>query len=146
MVGRRGFTVIELMMVITLAGIMMLVGFPKLMNSLEHNDVRGARGKVVALFNRARASAIESNRHVTFRVNPTLVVITQSVPGGGVDTVSIEDFSGAGVGLVTSASSIQIDPRGLATSLGSSTATIALSKGSHADTVLISGFGRVMSQ
>jgi hypothetical protein len=75
-----------------------------------------------------------------------MVVITELIPGGGVDTVMVEDFGQAGIGLTTTASTIQIDSRGIATSLGSLAATIAMSKGSHADTVRISGFGRVLNQ
>jgi type II secretory pathway pseudopilin PulG len=143
---QAGFTLIELVIVFVLMGAMVLVGMPRMMNTLEHNDVRGARAKVVALFNSARGHAIERNRHVMFRVDPTMVVITELIPGGGVDTVMVEDFGRAGVGLATTATTIQIDSRGIATSLGSLAATIVMSKGSHADTVLISGFGRVLNQ
>jgi hypothetical protein len=73
-------------------------------------------------------------------------MITETIPGGGVDTVKVEDFAPAGIGLTTSATSIQIDSRGIATSLASSAATIVMAKGSHADTVRISGFGRVLNQ
>jgi prepilin-type N-terminal cleavage/methylation domain-containing protein len=143
---QAGFTLIEIVIVFVLMGALVLIGMPRMMNTVEHNDVRGARSKVVALFHRARSHAIERNRHVTFRVNPTLVMITASIPGGGVDTVMVEDFAPAGIGLTTTATSIQIDSRGIATSLASLAATIVMSKGSHADTVRISGFGRVLNQ
>jgi type IV fimbrial biogenesis protein FimT len=143
---RAGFTLIEMVIVFVLVGVMVLIAMPKMMNALEHNEVRGARSKVVALFNRARSHAIERNRHVTFWCYPTMVLITESIPGGGVDTVMVEDFAPAGIGLTTTATSIRIDSRGIATSLASLTATIVMSKGSHADTVLISGFGRVLNQ
>jgi len=143
---QAGFTVIEIVIVVVLMGALVLIGMPRMMNTVEHNDVRGARSKVVALFNRARGHAIERNRHVTFWVNPTLVMITETIPGGGVDTVMVEDFAPAGIGLTTTATSIQIDSRGIATSLASLAATIVMAKGSHADTVRISGFGRVLNQ
>ena len=137
---------IEIVIVVVLMGALLLIGMPRMMNTMEHNDVRGARSKVVALFNRARGHASERNRHVTFWVNPALIMITETIPGGGVDTVKVEDFAPAGIGLTTSATSIQIDSRGIATSLASSAATIVMAKGSHADTVRISGFGRVLNQ
>ena len=146
MAKRAGFTLIEIVIVFVLMGILVLIGMPRMMNTLEHNEVRGARTKVVALFNRARSHAIERNRHVTLWINPAMVVITESIPGGGVDTVMVQDFAPAGIGLTTTATSIQIDSRGIATSLGSLAATIVMSKGSHADTVRISGFGRVVNQ
>lgn len=146
MAKRAGFTLIEIVIVFVLMGILVLIGMPRMMNTLEHNEVRGARTKVVALFNRARSHAIERNRHVTLWINPTMVVITESIPGGGVDTIMVQDFAPAGIGLTTTATSIQIDSRGIATSLASLAATIVMSKGSHADTVLISGFGRVVNQ
>jgi type II secretory pathway pseudopilin PulG len=143
---QAGFTLIEIVIVFVLMGAMVLIGMPRMMNTMEHNDVRGARAKVVALFNRARSHAIERNRHVMFRVDPAMVAITELIPGGGVDTVMVEDFGRAGIGLATTATTIQIDSRGIATSLGSLAATIVMSKGSHADTVRISGFGRVLNQ
>jgi type II secretory pathway pseudopilin PulG len=135
-----------MMMVFVIVGALAVFGFPKMLSTTAKGEVRGARTKVVALFNRARAHAIERNRHVTMRITSTLVVVTESVPGGGVDTLHIEDFAPAGVGLTTNAATIQVDPRGVATSLGGTTATIAMSKGSYADSVLISGFGRVLNQ
>lgn len=146
MTKKAGFTLIEIVIVVVLIGTMVLIGMPRMMSAVEHNQVRGARTKVVALFNRARGYAIQRNRHVTFWINPTMVVITESIPGGGVDTVKVEDFAPAGIGLTTTATSIQIDSRGIATSLASLAATIVMSKGSHADTVRISGFGRVVNQ
>lgn len=143
---QAGFTLIEMVVVVVLIGAMVLIGMPRMMNTVEHNEVRGARGKLASLFNRAKGLAIESNRGASFHIRPTMVLITQPLLGGGTDTVHVQDFGRAGVGLVSNRTVIQIDPRGLATSLGVSTATIALSKGTHADTVLITGFGRVLSQ
>lgn len=141
-----GFTLIEIVIVFMLMGAMVVIGMPRMMNTLEHNDVRGARTKVVGLFNRAKAQAIETNRGVSFHIYPTMVMITQALPGGGTDTVHVQDFGPAGVGLVATRAVIVIDPRGVVTNLGTSTASIAFSKGVHADTVLITGFGRVLSQ
>jgi len=143
---QAGFTLIEIVIVFVLMGTMVLIGMPRMMNTLEHNDVRGARSKVVALFNRAKAQAIETNRGTSFHIHSTMVMITQNLPGGGIDTVLVQDFGPAGVGLVGTRTVIAIDPRGVATNLGTSTASIALSKGAHADTVLITGFGRVLSR
>lgn len=146
MAQQNGFTLIEIVIVFVLMGAMVLIGMPRMMNTMEHNDVRGARGKVVALFNRAKARAIETNNGASFHIQPTMVMITQTLPGGATDTVHVQDFAGAGVGLVGTRTLIQVDPRGVVTNLGTSTATIALSKGVHADTVRITGFGRVLSQ
>lgn len=146
MAKQAGFTLIEMLIVVVLVGTMVLIGMPRMMNTLEHNDVRGARTKVVGLFNRAKAMAIETNRSTSFHIQPTMVMITQALPGGGTDTVHVMDFGPYGVGLVGTRTMIVIDPRGVVTNLGTSTASIALSKGVHADTVRITGFGRVLSQ
>ena len=146
MAKQAGFTLIEIVIVFVLMGAMVLVGMPRMMNTLEHNDVRGARSKVVALFNRAKAQAIETNVGSSFHIQSTMVMITQVLPGGGIDTVHVQDFGPAGVGLVGTRTVIVIDPRGVVTNLGTATASIALSKGTHADTVLITGFGSVLSQ
>ncbi|MEE8268117.1 MAG: prepilin-type N-terminal cleavage/methylation domain-containing protein [Gemmatimonadales bacterium] len=146
MAKQAGFTLMELVIAVVLMGALVLIGLPRMAATLEHNDVRGARTKVVALFNRCKAMAIETNRGANFHIQPTMVMITQALPGGGIDTVHVQDFGPSGVGLVGTRTMIVIDPRGVVTNLGTSTATIALSKGVYADTVLISGFGRVMTQ
>jgi competence protein ComGC len=143
---QAGFTLIEIVIVFVVMGMMVLINVPRMMNTLEHNDVRGARSKVVALFNRAKAQAIETNVGSSFHIQSTMVMITQDLPGGGIDTVLVQDFGPAGVGLVGTRAVIVVDPRGVVTNLGTATASIALSKGVHADTVLITGFGRVMSR
>jgi len=142
----HGFTIIELMIVVVLSGLLVVFAIPRMANSLRRTDVDGARTKTVALFNRARAVAIETNRHTALELNGTSALVTIQVPGGGRDTLAFEDFSSYGVALATSQGSIAIDPRGIASGLGTSTAVIVLSKGSHADTVEVTGFGRIIAQ
>ncbi|MCZ6753773.1 MAG: prepilin-type N-terminal cleavage/methylation domain-containing protein [Gemmatimonadetes bacterium] len=142
---KSGLTLIEMLVVIVIAGALVLFSVPRLLDNSQKRDVRGAKRKVVALFYRSRSLAIETNRHVTLRLGPTMAMITSSVPGGGEDTVVVEDFAAYGVGLASSIANIQLDPRGVAYNLGVSTALITMSKSGYADTVRISGFGRVMS-
>ena len=85
-------------------------------------------------------------RHASLLLTSTTALITAQAPGGGTDTLALEDFSANGVTLASSRTSITVDPRGVATGLGASTALIVLSKGLYADTVQISGFGRVIAQ
>ena len=144
--NKQGFTLIELILVVVVSGMMLVFAVPRIANSLQRTDVEGARTRTVALFNLARANAIESNRHASLLLTSTTAMITAQAPGGGTDTLALEDFSAYGVNLASSRTSITLDPRGVAMGLGSSTAIIVLSKGSYADTVQITGFGRVIAQ
>lgn len=144
--SRQGFTLLELILVVVVSGIMLVLGLPSMVSSLQRTDVAGARTKTVALFGYARSTAIESNRHASLVLTPTSAMIMAQAPGGGMDTLALEDFSVSGVSVTSSRASITVDPRGVATGLGTSTAIIVLSKGGYADTVQITGFGRVISQ
>lgn len=142
----QGFTLIEVILVVVVSGMLLVFAVPGIVNALQRTDVEGARTKTVALFNLARSSAIESNRHASLLLTSTTALITAQAPGGATDTLALEDFSTNGVNLASTRTSITVDPRGVATGLGTSTAIIVLSKGSFADTVQISGFGRVIAQ
>lgn len=143
--SRRGFTLFEMMVVVAVVAIVTLIGLPRMMSSREQGDVRGARNRMVALFAMARTNAIGRSRPMTLDFDPNQVVMWEPRPGGGRDTLWVEDFHGGmGVTVGYTSSSYTFDPRGIGA--GSSITTISLSKGSHADSVAISGFGRVVAQ
>ncbi|HXE58145.1 MAG TPA: prepilin-type N-terminal cleavage/methylation domain-containing protein [Gemmatimonadales bacterium] len=142
---KNGFSLVETMMVLAVAGTIVLVGWPRLSSALARTDLRGARGALISLYNRARSAALEGSRVATLNLSGSRVWITATPRlngGAGVDTVGpVEDF-GARFGVTVSAtpvSAIPIDPRGL----GSIGATLYVSKNGLTDSVLVSGYGRI---
>ena len=91
--------------------------------AVQQHDVRGARTKVVTLYNQARANAMTTNRPTAICFNGNTAVITATLPGGGLDTLgSVQDLhNDYGITLVSSDSMLAIDPRGFGRGGGTST-------------------------
>ena len=56
--GRKGFSLIEMMFVFVLAGVMMAIGFPRLRNSLEKQNIRSSKALLATLAATARGTAV----------------------------------------------------------------------------------------
>jgi type II secretory pathway pseudopilin PulG len=133
-----------MLIVIVVIGGLMLLALPRFRGAVQQNDVRGARTKVVTLYNQARANAMTTNRPTAVRFNGNTALITATLPGGGLDTLlGVQDLhNDYGVTMTSSDSMLAIDPRGF----GRGGGTIEIVRGPYADTVEISGFGRVVTK
>lgn len=145
---RRGYSVLELLVVFVILGVLALMAYPSVRRGLRGNSVRGARTTVVTLYAKARASAVHRNRPTALWFNGNSAYVTADMGGGVLDTLGgVQDLHDQfGVSVSASDSVLWIDPRGLGMGSGTSTTTIALTRESEADTVEISGFGRVVAQ
>ncbi len=146
--NQNGYSVLELLVVFVIVGLLALMAYPSVRRGLRGNSVRGARTTVVALYAKARASAVHRNRTTALRFSGNSAYVTADIGGGVLDTLGgVEDLHGQfGVSVSASDSVLWIDARGLGMGSGTSTTTIALTRDSEADTVEISGFGRVVAQ
>ena len=142
--NRNGFTLSEMLIVIVVMGGLMLLALPRFRAVVQQSDVRGARTKMVTLYNQARVNAMTTNRPTAVRFSGNTAVITATLPGGGLDTLGgVQNlYNDYGVTMTSSNSMLVIDPRGF----GRGGGTIELMKGPYADTVEISGFGRVVTK
>jgi prepilin-type N-terminal cleavage/methylation domain-containing protein len=147
MSDRRGFTLIEIMTVVIIAGALMLLGFPRLNQAFVSASVNGGTSAVASSFARARAVAVETGRASRLRFNGNSVYVTASPrqnPGAGtMDTVGPIQNLGQqfGVTVAVSDTTLGFDPRGFG--LNTSTVSAVISKASTMDTLRISAFGRV---
>src|SRR5258706_13379402 len=57
--GRKGFSLIEMMFVFVLAGVIMAIGFPRLRNRLEKQNVRSSKALLATLVETARSTALQ---------------------------------------------------------------------------------------
>jgi prepilin-type N-terminal cleavage/methylation domain-containing protein len=149
----RGFTLIELMVVIVVVGIILTYGFPKIRALLIKNDLRSARSTLFTAIQQAKTWAVNDGRATTVRVNPATgaLWITASptrLSGHTVDTVgslrNLTDAYGATLTTPTSQDTFAFDHRGLLTPVGSSTQQIiVVSRSGYRDSVMINGYGRI---
>lgn len=146
MASRRGFTLIEVMIVIVVAGLLFMIGLPRLRDAVVRNNVYQSRVAVSGLYARARAASIEQGRMGYLAISGNRVtVLLRIAPAGAAwaDTVGVVEDLNARYGVTVTASddTIRFDPRGFG--LNGVTESIAVSRDGIADTVFISAFGRI---
>jgi prepilin-type N-terminal cleavage/methylation domain-containing protein len=142
--GRRGFSLIEMVTVILIIGVMAAFFFPRIGGELDRRNVRSARSAVTTMHAKARATAIHRGRAVTLERNGNQLLILSTHPVTGVvDTVEQRDLYGNyGVTLAATRDVLVFDPRGLGTE-GSST-TFVVTRSGYADSVWITAVGSVV--
>ena len=141
MADRRGFTMIEMLVVVVLIGIITLMIFPLVRDMNIKNDVRSARSAVSALYVKARSTAIATSRPTTLKTANDSLWLTQSI--GGVQTVvagSTEKLNSRYGVTVTTSGDISLTPTGLVTT---GTDTITVTKSGVSQRFIVSGYGRV---
>ena len=146
--NRRGFTLVEALVVMVVAGILGLLTFPTLAGAMSRRMAWNARAVATGMYSRARSNAIETGRSTTLTWTGNVAVITAGprlLPGAGtVDTIGKpEDFRLLyGVTVTgTPGSVLTIDPRGLGTSAST---TVFFSRDGISDSVMVTGYGRVI--
>jgi prepilin-type N-terminal cleavage/methylation domain-containing protein len=149
--NRSGVTVIELVIVVALIGIITLIGFPKIRQSLDRTNLRSARDAVGTLAATARSAAIQRGCRgvLHFTATPPTVWVTTACPAK-VDTVSgVQDLKTRfNVTLSASRDSVQYDPRGLSMDGFNSNTVVRLtgSVTTNQDSVMINPIGKVVRQ
>ena len=145
----NGFTLIELMIVVTILGTLALIGFPRMRDGMTRSNVRGARTTLINLLSKARTAATQTNRVTLLKIQgnnafvlarPRLV----AVAGSDADTLGAVQPLGAiyGVTVTAAIDSVRFDPRGLGTGFGTGT-TFLVSLNGKTETITVDGLGRV---
>jgi prepilin-type N-terminal cleavage/methylation domain-containing protein len=141
-----GFSLVEMLMVVSMIGLLSLFGFPKVVRIFDQSQVRSARLAVLNKFNSARIQARQSARRVhLIRANNVLWIEREprvtDLAGSTRDTVggflNLRDWRVTSTGLDT----VDIDPRGL--TQGAGRWQLVFERGVARDSVIISGFGTV---
>lgn len=73
--ARRGFTLLELIIVLAVAAILVAWGFPSLMQSIRNNQVASQNMSMMAMLNLTKSEAVRRNTSVT-------MVVEQNAAGG----------------------------------------------------------------
>ena len=138
---RAGFTLIEILIAITIMGLMLAIALPRVRDNATRGDVQGARGELTNLYQRARVTALQQRKTATLQVSGNMAWV--AIPlGAGTDTVgAVVDLAGR-YGVAAAASQlVRVSPTGLVNA--GTPITMIVSKGYHADTLTISGYGKI---
>ena len=148
--GRKGFSLIEMMFVFVLVGVIAAIGFPRLKNGLEKQNIRSSKALLATLAATARGAAIQRGCAATLNMTVDSVWVTACGVTGNPPAASVqvgtkklvgEEFS---VTLTPTAAAVTYDPRGVATQFQAVTIRIA---GPHyQDSVMINQVGKVIRQ
>jgi prepilin-type N-terminal cleavage/methylation domain-containing protein len=136
---RQGFTLVELMLVIAVAGLLLGIALPRLSGAMDRIEVASQANHLVAAHQRARIMAVTHGQVLVLTVDSANLVIRQR--GQASPVWAEEGPAAAGVALEGPARQFTFSPVGL--TLGFSNATLRLSRGSASRTIVISRLGRV---
>lgn len=147
---RRGFSLIEVLIVIVLLGVMARMVLPALSDLRSRSGLRSARSLVLASLSAARAAAIQKGKPAILSMsNGTLTV--NALSGLRADSVQIQGpvnlnrVTGVVIApLNGSPTQLVYDSRGLVTPVRNTISRYELRMGSRADTVCVTGSGTIM--
>ena len=134
-----GFTIIEIVIVITIAGLLSAITISRAGGFIDRIEVHGATMVAESMFSRARHIAIARGTQTVLDIDP--VRSTLSIRGS-TEVLSSRDLRAAhGVDIDTNRTSITYSPIGVG--YGAANFTMILSRGRAADTIYVSRLGRV---
>lgn len=135
----RGFTLVEIVIVLTIAGLLSAITISRAGGFIDRIEVHGATTEAESMFSRARHIAIARGSQTTLDIDPARG--TLSIRGSN-EVLSSRDLGAAhGVSIDTNRTSITYSPIGVG--YGAANFTMILSRGRAADTIYVSRLGRV---
>ncbi len=136
---RAGTTLVEMLLAMAVLGVLTSVTVPRAAALIDRASVKGATRDVVLALAAARAAAAQRGTNASF-VADTRTGKLRVVMGG--ETLFERDLLHLrGVRLEASRESITFSPSGLG--WGAANTTVVVSRGSRADTIVMSRLGRV---
>jgi prepilin-type N-terminal cleavage/methylation domain-containing protein len=136
---RHGVTIPELLIVLTIAGVVMMIAIPNAKASLDRVSVRAAAGDVRATLSYARMLAMSGGLPVAVDVDSAAG--TLRVRRGDERILTRGVGAAHGVRLGQTRDSLTYDPRGFGR--GAANLSILIRRGTSVETVFVSRLGRV---
>jgi prepilin-type N-terminal cleavage/methylation domain-containing protein len=136
---RRGFTLLELLVAMIVAGVLLALALPRLATARDARSVREAMDVLSSGFSLARATALARRSPVAIVFDTAAAVVRIRSAGG---PLRQSDLSASfGVTIATSRDSAVYDPRGFG--YGVSNLSVVVRRGNFVDTLTMSRLGRV---
>jgi len=146
--GRKGFSTIEMIIVVILIGVIASIGFPRLRDGLEKQNVRSAKALIATMAATARGAAIQRGCSATLNMSVDSIWVTACGVNPPAASVQVGTKKLVGrefkVTLSPSAATVVYDPRGISTVFHATTVRVI---GPHyRDSVIINEVGKVSKQ
>ena len=145
--SRSGFTLIETMVVVVVAGLIMAMTLPRFSAMFDRVSVRSAKQQMTAYLAAARAAAIRQSQTSQFHVASDAIWTNVNQPGGTNINVTKKVYlkTARGVTVTLSGSSatdsIMYDSRGMGNTGASK--TYVLTRNNYKDSVCVSRLGLI---
>jgi len=137
--GREGYTILELVIVITISAIVLAIAIPPCRRMLDQISVHAAAGDVAAMLSSARTIALAGHAAVAVDIDSISGILRVR---RGPETLVARNIGQAhGVQVGRTRDSLTYDPRGLGR--GAANLSIVLRRRVAAETVFVSRLGRV---
>lgn len=137
--ARPAVTLLELLMVLSVVGVLALITFPRAARYIDAIRVGSATREVVNSFTTARHLAIARGQRAAVHIDPEQGTIEVTCDR---ERILIRDLVGQyGVALRSTRDSMAYDPIGIG--YGAANLKVIITRGEAADTVIISRAGRV---
>jgi type II secretion system protein H len=151
-VRNKGFSLIELVVVIVVVGVVLTIGVPTMAKSYPQRAVRLAGDRFVSAHGLAQAAAVRHGRVAELHVDAPgarfWVQVDTSYSGGAKDTVGLIHWVGeGGLAMTSNRALLCFDSRGLATDRGpceTGDATLTFSLSGRTHTVTTTALGKVI--
>lgn len=147
---QRGFTFVEILIVMVLIGIIASLGIPRIRSAIYKQNVRSARVLAGTLVVKARAAAIQrgcaSAVHFSTGTNGKMWVTTcKTNATAGIDTLGGMESIAARYSVTFSPStdSVRFMPNGLALNNNAGT-VLKFTSSSYSDSVMVNSVGKVV--
>lgn len=150
---RRGITMVEALIVMTVMAIVAAIGGPKLAAALHRRTTVSAADQFVLTHSLSRSTALRYGRIAQLHIDAPgtrfwVDVDTSANAIGQRATIGyVRDLSASGVTMTSTRALLCFDPRGIASTLGScepGDAKVIFVDGATADTIVITGLGKAL--
>lgn len=147
--GTKGFSLIEMMFVLVIAGVLIGFGIPRVKDAYHRRDVQAARDEVIFMGARARSNAVEKSARTDLFVDVTNGRAYVVEGTDTIDRVDVNDELGVAVSAPKTSYQVCYTARGYAdASCGTvtDTALIEFSRAGHTAGLVIWRLGQMTKQ
>lgn len=150
---RRGLTVIELLMVVSVFGIVSAIGGPKVTAAMQRRTTASVADQFVLTHSLTKSTALRYGRvaqlHIDAPSKRFWIDVDTSANGLGqrATIADVRDLSGSGVQITSTRTLLCFDARGIASTLGScepGDVQVVFADGVMRDTVTTTALGKVL--